>query len=117
VQVLAIQRWHGLGDRDSGALADILQQEIDSGRCEAFAKILEAELSSLPNESCDLCDGTGIRRQLPKCGAGNTVTGIKCNKCDGTGSVRPWACRYPFTVENVQEFVAFLRGCGGFAIY
>ena len=23
---------------------------------------------------------------------------------------------YPFAVENVQEFVTFLRGCGGFKI-
>ncbi len=107
----------GLNDADSAALADALQEEIDSGRCGAYAKIRDAELSALPSEVCSTCDGTGIRKPPPKCGAGDITTGIECNGCDGSGIVRPYACEYPFTVENVQKFVAFLRGCDGFAIY
>lgn len=113
--------WHtndgaGLNKRDSLALADILQAEIDSGRCALFASAREASLQELPDETCDLCDGTGVRKEPPERGAGNAITGIKCNACDGKGTVRPRVAQYPFSVENVQEFVAFLRSCGGFQI-
>src|SRR6516225_6934371 len=58
------QDWHhndgdGLGSDDSRALADVLQREINSGRCEAYAKIREAELATLPNRLCDYCAGAG----------------------------------------------------------
>ena len=49
----------GLGSDDSRALADVLQREINSGRCEAYAKIREAELATLPNRLCDYCAGAG----------------------------------------------------------
>jgi len=105
--------WHyndgdGLNGRDAAALADTLQAEIDSGRCETYAKIREAELSALPNEACDICDGTGIRKPVPERVA---------RASNGSGSVRPYQCEYPFAVENVREFITFLRGCGGFAIF
>jgi hypothetical protein len=111
------QCWHsndgaGLNGNAAVALANALQAEIDSGRCAAYAAIREAELTALPSEPCDLCDGTGKRKPAPARGAG----GVICNNCDGTGSVRPWETRYPFAVENVREFVAFLRECGGFEI-
>jgi hypothetical protein len=34
----------------------------------------------------------------------------------GTGYVRPDCTDYPFSIENVKEFVAFLKECGGFEI-
>ena len=114
--------WHsndgyGLDERDSLALADLLQAEIDSGRCASYARVRESELELLPNERCQLCEGTPPRRVPPDRGAGNLLTGMKCNACDGEGFKRPWACWYDFDVENVREFVGFLRGCGGFAIW
>jgi len=103
----------GLNKKNSEALADVLEQEIKSGRCEAYAKIRQAEIDALPNEACWLCDGTGKRKPAPKSGAGH----VECNNCDGTGSVRPDDAHYPFSAENVQRFVTFLRECGGFKIY
>jgi hypothetical protein len=73
----------GLDAEHARVLADALQDEIDSGRCEAFAKIYEAEQAAVPNEPCGLCDATGVRRPAPERGAGDAVTGIKCNACDG----------------------------------
>jgi hypothetical protein len=130
--------WHynngdGLHGQDSAALAELLQSEIDSGRCEAYAKIREAEIAALPNEICKCCDGTGALTEawvrdfkVERADPGlNEIfgpppdfkVGNKCHACDGTGTRRPWACGYPFAVECVQDFATFLRGCGGFSIW
>ena len=109
----------GLNAEDSAALADKLQQEIDSGRTERFALIHAAEQELTPNDPCDLCKGTGILRPpaAGECGAGDMLIGIKCNACDGNGFVPAFSTYYPFSVDNVRNFVAFLRGCGGFSIW
>jgi hypothetical protein len=113
--------WHtndgdGLNAEDSNALSDILQIEIDSGRTASEARLWKSKQEMTPDEPCDLCEGTGTRKPVPDRGAGDPKTdGIKCNACKGRGFVRPY--NYPFSVENVQKFVQFLRGCGGFEIY
>jgi hypothetical protein len=54
-----------------------------------------------------LCKGTGT---LPERSAGApTNNGIVCNICNGDGHHRQW-------VERVEDFVYFLRHCGGFQI-
>jgi hypothetical protein len=144
------QGWHhndgdGLGADDSVALADALQREIDSGRCEAYAKVREAQLATLPtepispDERCDFCAGTGVpltMRQIERieekraaiesgCCSLDELFGLlhkfrvgeKCSWCQGTGSRRAYARNYAFSVESVQCFVAFLRACGGFRIW
>lgn len=40
----------------------------------------------------------------------------KCNGCRGKGTIRPFQCKYPFSVENVQEFIGFCEASGGFKI-
>jgi len=104
---------------DSAALANKLQQEIDSGRTERFAVIHAAEQELTPNEPCRLSKGTGILRPpaAGERGAGDMLTGIKCNACDGNGFVPAFSTYYPFPTDNVRNFVAFLRGCGGFSIW
>jgi hypothetical protein len=116
--------WHsndgdGLNGPDSASLADALQEEIRSGRCEANAKTREAEFAALalPNVRCTTCQGTGVRTPSAERGTDDTsASGIKCNVCNGSGSVRLWPDAYPFDIENVQAFVNFLRGSGGFVI-
>ena len=103
----------GLSEKNSKALADVLEQEIKSGRCETYAKIRQAEIDALPSEVCFLCEGTGRRKEPPLSGAGN----VPCNGCNSTGSRRPNDVNYPFSVENVERFVKFLRKCGGFKIF
>jgi hypothetical protein len=117
------QGWHynegdGLGGDDSRVLADVLQREIDSGRCEAYAKIHEAQLATLANDPCDFCAGAGeltaqlIKHIEEKQGATQTdgaldeifglprkfLVGEKCPCCKGSGSVEPWARNYAFSV-------------------
>ena len=72
----------------------------------------------MPNETCDICAGTGVRTSGPHRGAGDLKEdGIKCDRCQGAGYVRPWASNYPFSTENVADFAAFLCESGGFVIW
>ncbi len=81
-------------------------------------KIMEYELEhkqyikSLPKEDCDICDGTGKRKKVPKTGAGD----IKCNGCQGEGVRDNWQCHYPFESQPVIEFAEFCEESGGFEI-
>lgn len=116
------KHWHsndgdGLDAEASIRLADVLDKEIAEGRTLSYEKRDASKKAMMPNVRCDLCEGTGTRMPIPQRGAGDPKNGgLKCNACHGTGHVRPWDAEYPFSVENVKEFVAFLRGCGGFEI-
>ena len=101
--------------KDSKALATILQAEIDSGRTAQSAINHQEWQEAMPDEHCCKCEGTGIFKNVLGFGAGDPNNGgIKCNCCEGTGKHRPWATNYQFSVENVQNFVNFLRYSGGF---
>ena len=107
----------GLDALGALALADVLESEIKAGRTLLYEKRYMGELEASPNVPCRICAGTGIRPPVPECGAGDpNKGGFKCNGCHGNGSVRPNSASYPFSVENVQEFITFLRGSGGFEI-
>jgi hypothetical protein len=110
--------WHtndgdGLDAEDSLALADRLQAEIDVGRTARYERLYRSRQEAAPKVPCWLCEGTGTRRRAgdPKHG------GIRCNACGGNGVVDDWVTFYPFSVENVRRFVAFLRGSGGFEVW
>jgi len=114
--------WHsndgaGLNQTDSLKLAAFLQAEIESGRTKQYEIRYKSELELMPDEPCELCESTGTRKPPPQCGAGDPkADGVICNGCAGKGFKEPFAKYYPFYTENVQEFVTFLRGCGGFKI-
>lgn len=107
----------GLGAKDSLKLALLLRQELESGRTAEYATAREAAMEALPDEPCELCKGTGIRKPVPDTGAGDPQNGgVKCNSCDGKGTKRPFDTWYTFDVDNVREFCDFLEHCGGFEI-
>jgi hypothetical protein len=114
--------WHtndgdGLDESDSIQLAEKLQAELDAGRTESYARLYNSKQTMMPKEPCEICEGTGTRRPVPNSGAGNPKNGgTRCNGCDGAGFREPWDCNYPFSVEVVQEFTAFLQTSGGFSI-
>lgn len=116
------EHWHsndgcGLEASDSIQLADRLQAELDAGRTESYARIYQSEQEATPNEPCRICEGTGTRREVPECGAGDLKNGIKCNACDGEGYREAWSRNYQFSVEAVQKFATFLKTSGGFGIW
>lgn len=101
----------GLDALRSQKLAARLTKLIRKGDVKKYEKAYAATIASVPDETCDLCGGTGKRHGSPREG---TWT---CNKCEGKGAVRPSETWYPFSEKNVREFAAFLRDCGGFEIY
>ena len=131
--------WHsndggGLNASDSEELAQILKEEVSSGRAFRYECEYTAELKALPNVVCKWCDGTGTRgdaigvsmgmveKICPDTDDDNSPhprAGQKgwCNACNGKGHERPFESSYPFNVENVQEFTRFLENCGGFEIW
>ena len=73
----------------------------------------ERFMNGIPNEDCDICDGTGKRRKAPNTGAGH----VKRNGCDGKGTKRPFETNYPFIADNVRQFGRFCDKSGGFEIF
>lgn len=102
----------GLDKKKSEALAKLLTEEMRSGRTKKYEREHMKRMKELPKEKCKICDGTGSRQKPPNIGAGD----MPCNGCHGKGMVESFAANYPFSVENVKEFVEFLENCGGFEI-
>jgi len=116
----------GLGGTDSRKLAALLKEQIESGGTERYLASEQAKLDALPDEKCDMCDGTGIRTDEVgvKNGMPDRITTLPdgterkgyCNNCQGKGSLRPWATHYGFDLDHLKEFAEFLEHCGGFSI-
>jgi hypothetical protein len=120
----------GLGEDESQALANLLLEELASGRTSDFERKHREYLASLPREDCDYCEATGIRtdevgeemgmptKELPE--EMQILTGRThgwCNGCQGVGTRESFGANYPFSVDNVKEFAEFIKDSGGFAIY
>jgi hypothetical protein len=103
----------GLNERDALALADRLNKALASGETQIYEEGYKILLETLPPESCEFCGGTEHRAPLPDHGPGL----LHCSHCGGTGTVANFKTNFSFTVENVRQFAAFLRDCGGFQIY
>lgn len=101
----------GLDAEDAAILASDLLRAIDSGDCAKYEDEYRARVAAMPDEECDLCNGTGKRTDI------TLPHGIGCNGCESTGKVRPSASWYPFDTENVREFAAFVAESGGFEIW
>jgi hypothetical protein len=102
----------GLDEEASLALADRLADTLSSGETQAYEAQYAAYLNALPPVPCHFCGGTGHRVKPPKTGPGP----LPCGRCDGTGKIPDIDTHNYFTVDNVREFEAFLRDCGGFRI-
>ncbi len=106
----------GLNAADSRRLAGILRAEIDSGRTAAYLAMQKSVANAMPDEPCELCNGTGTRtRPIPGDPTWQPEPG-KCNGCSNTGKIRPWATHYGTDLDHLTEFASFLADCGGFRI-
>jgi hypothetical protein len=120
----------GLDEEGALELAGILTDWLERGWVKQYEEEYNARLSQLPRQTCRLCEGSGIRTDEIGVSAGMPtreleeyvaiVTGRThgwCNGCSGEGNTVHFETNYPFTEENVVNFVAFLEECGGFYIY
>ena len=80
---------------------------LESGAVKAYCTNHAARLAKLPDEACLRCKGTGFRVSNPD---------IPCLQCGGSGKVAAFDRAYSVDEEDVKEFAAFLKACGGFAI-
>lgn len=126
--------WHnnggdGLDGPQSVALSEQLLQEVESGRAEKYVVGRQAYLDALPRKECWLCEGTGIRTdEIGRKGGlhekiiteeGHPREGQIgwCNGCNGMGDVPDDQTYYHLDLRSIQEWVTFLRHCGGFRIW
>jgi len=88
---------------DCIAMADALEA------MKPFVDKTQKALDAMPDEECEFCHGEGTR---PPFYNGEQP----CVACKGTKTQRPKECSYPHDWEFTQEWISFLRGCGGFEI-
>lgn len=115
----ACEHWHsndgdGLDAHGAAALAAVLDARLADGTVKRLLTERDAMIAAMPDVTCDLCEGKGVRSDALAVEHGWDKK--PCNACDGKGTVRPWETHYPQDEENVREFAAFLRDCGGFVI-
>ena len=91
----------GLDEEQSLALADKLQAELDSGRCERY---------TISRGTC----GVATTDDQDIMGSAQAAITLLAGE-DEAESVKETT--WPFSVENVREFTRFLRHCGGFEIW
>lgn len=119
----------GLGARNSKKLAKLLREDIFRGVVDNYIETRNKYLAELPRVECNLCEGTGIRkdpvgleygmpdRELsPELQILLGRTKGTCNGCNGEGKKDDWALSYPLEAQDVVEFAEFLENCGGFEI-
>lgn len=98
-----------VSDQQCQEIAERLGGIIKAGDHRKYAMEWTEFHKAIPDIKCYMCKGTGKRHDA-------FVQG-KCNVCGGKGERRPDECSYPFSAENVEEFLAFVRTSGGFEIW
>tara|TARA_R100000781_G_C4002867_1_gene100947 strand:+ start:52 stop:561 length:510 start_codon:yes stop_codon:yes gene_type:complete len=93
-------------------IARRLEDRIDDGFVDKYIQDRRNELDKLPDIDCQVCGGTGYRREVPLAGPGE----LECNGCNTTGKKRPYECNYGLSKKNVEDFATFCRNSGGFSI-
>jgi hypothetical protein len=115
-----------LTELQANKIADALFDDIASGKAEAYADNFAKEIAGLPEVECDLCGGTGIRKDEVGMEKGMTDLVLDprlaqqlrrvrgwCNGCFGWGKKKSSDSAYYLELTDLQEFAEFLRNCGG----
>ena len=100
---------HLITEAQCEVIARRLKLALDNGLVEEYKNSRETYLDSLEQVTCHCCEGTGE-------GAHYSEGEPTCHVCEGTGKKDSGEKSYPFSVENVEEFVGFVSESGGFRI-
>ena len=73
------------------------------------------DVTSFPDRADALCLARGL--SLPDQSDAAAGQRGRCNGCNGRRYNNHPATDYPFSAENVADFVAFVRHSGGFGIW
>ena len=103
----------GLNADQSVQLAEKLSRSLASGEIGRIIVKARGDIHQMPDEECNICEGTGSRAEPPNPGPGP----VSCNGCNGTGKKRPWEAHYDCSVEHFTEWLTFLHNCGGFELW
>jgi hypothetical protein len=120
----------GLDAENSKLLAQEIKEALASGEANLYIVARGIYLSELPKETCEFCEGTGIRtdavgiqwgmpeRELaPEIAIITGRTHGFCNGCSAEGTKEHWETNYSLELEDLVEFSDFLETCGGFEIW
>ena len=99
---------HLITEAQCRVIAVRLKEALAEGHVKEYMNSRQTYLDNLPLETCKHCEGSGERDD-------QYVQG-ECNGCEGVGEVKSYDTHYPFSVENVEEFVGFVSESGGFRI-
>ena len=102
---------HEINKEKAQRIATSLKQKIESGEMEEFIEAYKKHFDELPDEPCDICDGSGLRNLFDSNDVAN------CNVCKGTGKIKHFDSNYPMDLGNMKDFAAFCESSGGFEIY
>ena len=103
---------HVISKTKSKRIASRLKKLDTNGEIKAYEEAYVKSLDEMELEECDICDGTGKRKEAPQVGAGK----IKCNGCQGKGKKKAWTTNYPFSRDFTMGFAEFCEKSGGFEI-
>lgn len=103
---------HQISDSKAKRIAIRLEHLLRQGEVKRYEEEYKQQMKDIPDEKCDLCNGTGTRNDKH-----TEYKKMKCNKCGGKGKVRPFDTVYPFEESNIKEFMEFCRNSGGFQIW
>lgn len=109
----------GLSAKDTLILVKDIKRCIEDGTLLSWAKEYEEHIKSLPLQKCTYCDQTGLRTWPANTWQNETDSPIvkPCNVCKGEGEYANDLSSYPFSIENVHNFLKFLESSGGFEIW
>ena len=113
---------HKVSEAEANAIADQLEHLLKTGHTETFAHDYEEERKEMEehnNKIQKLEDK--LMKQVEKETGNPNIAPIsypadRKKEWDELQAKRKWGASYPFSIENVKEFISFCRCSGGFEI-
>lgn len=115
-----------LTEVQANKIADALFADIASGTAKQYTDGFEIHQANLEEVKCEICDGTGVRRDAIGMENGMTTLVLEpalanqykrlvgwCNGCFGKGTHKTTESAYYLELVDLEEFAEFLRNCGG----